>query len=135
MHAARGYLARLVVVVAVLAGLGLAAGLQCTDGMAVPLGGHAAAATVMVGDGPELMTSTDAEHPPVSGVASGSHGMGGVMAACLVLLVVAVVAVAGLARPELFRMADRVYRSVRVAASRAALPRASSLAELCVLRT
>ncbi|MEU0470700.1 hypothetical protein ABZ215_42465 [Amycolatopsis sp. NPDC006131] len=162
-HAARGYLARLVAVVAVLAGLVLAHGLQCNDGMTVM---HAASGASMAADathdcGAAAVTAAAVDVvspesiPPVeasqrladrctashtravvlaAGSSPGSHGLGGLLATCLAFIVAVVAALVGL-RPTGLRGIVPMLRSARVAMMRAALPRAPSLAELCLLRT
>lgn len=163
MLAARGPLARLVVVVGVLAGLVFAHGLQCTDGMtamaikqvatsgmALSAAQDGAAPAVMAGvasHSPDDVAAAGAAHQvaAVAGAAGvfalvgerspGSHGLGGVLAACLVFIVAVVAMIVGL-RPSLLRifvavlMFGRGRRVIRVVA-----PRSPSLAELCLLRT
>lgn len=163
MLAARGCLARLVVVVGVLAGLVFAHGVQCTDGMtAMPIEQGAswgmvvgaaqdgAVPAVLAGvkrHSPDDVTATDSAHqitavPSAAGVfalggdrSPGSHGLGGVMTACLACIVAVVAVIVGL-RPSLLRIfvpvltsgfGRRVIRTVP--------PRAPSLAELCLLLT
>ncbi|WP_157367715.1 hypothetical protein [Alloactinosynnema sp. L-07] len=157
-QAARGHLARLVAVVAVLAGLALAVGLQCTDGMAMPMAHPATSAAAGTGCGLPATMATDhglghvvpADIGLPSGAcpapnmaatfafarddASGTHDLGGMLATCLAFLIAAVTAVAVL-RPAVVRGVVRVLPPVRVAVVRAVRPRAPSLAELCLLRT
>ncbi len=64
----------------------------------------------------------------------GSHGLGDMLATCLAFIVAVVAAVVAL-RPTGLRSVVRMLRSARVAVVRTALPRAPSLAELCLLRT
>jgi hypothetical protein len=154
-RAARGYLARLVAMVAVLAGLALAHGLQCTDGMTVmpagpgtgmPVGVHGDGASAIARiDGVSMNgvapVDTDQRHPdghpavfvPAGDSTPGSTGLGGVLAACLAIIVAVVVAAAG-SRPTGFRIVVRMLRSVRVPVASTALPRAPSLSALCLLR-
>ena len=154
---ARGHLARLVAVVAVLAGLALAVGLQCTDGMAMPMAHAATSATAATDCGPPAtmaadhrpghVVPADTGPPPaacpaldMAGTfasahdgASGTHDLGGLLATCLAFLIAAVTAVAVL-RPAVVRGVVRMLPPVRVAVIRAVRPRAPNLAELCVLR-
>lgn len=155
--------ARLVVVVGVLAGLVFAPGVQCTDGMTARAFEQAASSSMVVRtaqDGavppmmaegedhsPDDVTATDSAHqitvvPIVAGVlafggdrSAGWHGLGGMLAACLVCIV-AVAAVIVALRSFLRRIFVRVLTSAR---GRRLIPivrpRASSLAELCLLRT
>lgn len=134
-RAARGDLARLVAVVAVLAGLVLTHGLPCADGAT---GTHAAGTTcghVRPADG-----LTDAAAPvPVSACAApagalDAGGFGGVLATCLAFVMAVVAAATGL-RPARLWNAGRAVRSARAALARTVLPRAPSLAALCLLRT
>jgi hypothetical protein len=151
MPAARGHLARLVVVVAVLAGLGLAVGLQCTGGMAMPMAQGASSADVVMSCG-SLKPAASSDHDVPGNMghrgttcampaafagngSMGSHGLGGVIATCLVFFLAVVAAVATLLRPGGFATISRMPRSVPVAAIRDVRPRALSLAELCLLRT
>ncbi|MGH4016122.1 MAG: hypothetical protein ACRDSL_19805 [Pseudonocardiaceae bacterium] len=162
-QAARAYLARLVAVAAVLAGLALAHGLQCTDGMTAAMhaapgasmavgtaqdcGSPAAAMAAVDGYVPERVAPADTSDRltalctvPGGAVAlagdntPGSRGLGGVLATCLAFIVAVVAAVVAL-RPTGPRRIVRMLRSVRLAVNRAALLRAPSLAELCLLRT
>ena len=160
MVAARGCLARLVVVVGVLAGLVFTHGVRCTDGMtamavkqvassgmALGAAQDGAAPVVMAGaagHSPDDVTAAGAATAVAGGAgviavvgdsSPGSHGLGGMLAACLVFIV-AVVAVSVGLRPCLLRifvavvMFGRGRRVIRVVA-----PRAPRLAELCLLRT
>ncbi|MFI7676315.1 hypothetical protein [Actinophytocola sp. NPDC049390] len=156
--AARGRLARLVAVLAVLAGLAVAVGLQCTDGMAMPMahGATSAGASAPCGSQADMTAS----HPEASGMpadtgqlaaacpvlgaavalanadegSSRSGGLGGVLATCLAFIL-AVVAAMAVLRPSHFRGVVRMLRPARVAVTRALRPQAPSLAELCLLRT
>jgi hypothetical protein len=160
---ARSYLARLAVVVGVLAGLVLANGMQCTDGMTAMALEHVASSSTMLGaaqDGavagvmagvashsPDDLTAAETAHQvtavphaagvfaPVGDGSPGSHGLGGGLAACLVFIVAVVAGIVGL-RPWLLRIFAAVLmfgRGRRVI--RVVAPRAASLAELCLLRT
>ena len=131
-HGARGHLSRLVVVLAVLAGLALVVGAQCTDGMSMAHGAN----TVLVDGGHELT----AQHPVAVGMlvapdvdAPGDSDMGGALAACLMLIVAVIAIVAGLRLPGL-RSSAAAPRPVRVALTLVVLPQAPSLASLCLLR-
>lgn len=140
-RAARGFLARFFAVFAVLAGLVLAHGVQCAEGMSVM---HDARGATMVAGvamecGAPTATVADActAADPVGAVTpagDGSPGLGGVLATCLAFIVAVVAAIAGL-RPTEFRHVVRICRATRAAVLRTALPRAPSLAELCLLRT
>lgn len=155
VQAARGHLARLVVVLAVLAGLGLAVGLQCTDGMAMSMAHGATSASTGMGCGsPVAMTAGHVGEPVTPAGAGqlssacaaagavaladedapGSRGLGGVLATCLAFLVAVMAAVAAL-RPGHLRSVVRILRTARAVVNRAFRPRALSLAELCLLRT
>ncbi len=161
-QAARAYLARLVAVAAVLAGLSLAYGLQCAGGMTAAV--HAAPGASMAvgaaqdGGAPAAMAAVDGSVPervatagtsdqltamravPGGAVAlagddsPGSRGLGGVLATCLALIVAVAAAVVAL-RPTGSRSIVRMLKSVRLRLGRTALPRTPSLAELCLLRT
>ncbi|HEY8455380.1 MAG TPA: hypothetical protein VIL34_07285 [Actinopolymorphaceae bacterium] len=158
-RAVRGRLVRLVAVLAVLAGVALAVGLQCTDGMAMPMAHGASADAAMACSSspsamaerhvPERVTSADsggltAAACPTPGAAEsfvlaengspGSGGMGGVLATCLAFILAVVVAVASL-RPGPSWGVVRLLRPARAVATRAVQPLAPSLAELCLLRT
>lgn len=165
MQAARGYLARLVVVVGVLAGLVLAHGVQCTDGMTAMAIEHVANSGMAVGfaqDGaapaamagverhsPDDVTAADTAHQvtavyvlpgaaavsPLAG--DGPFGSHGLCGglAACLVFIVAVVAVIVALRPPLLRIFVPVLMSGRAAVIRAVHPRAPRLAELCLLRT
>lgn len=131
-HGARGHLSRLVVVLAVLAGLALVVGAQCTDGMSMAHGAN----TVMVVGGHEFI----AQQPGEVGIlvapgadAPGDSDMGGALAACLMLIVAVLAIVAGLRLPGL-RSSAAALRPVRVALTPVVLLQAPSLAALCLLR-
>jgi hypothetical protein len=141
-RAVRGHLVRLVAVLAVLAGLALAVGLQCTDGMAGAMPISAAGVSIECGapatmDGSAAHQMADecpagtAAHVPDT---SNFDGLGHVLATCLAFIVAVAAAVVSL-RPGGLRGVVRVVRSLRVVAMRAVQPRAPSLAELCLLRT
>jgi hypothetical protein len=146
-RAARGHLARLVAVLAVLAGLGYAVGLQCTGGMTTDMvmaHGTTSTDTVVACQSP-LATSNTVEHAdtrqcpaPVFAVAaddsSSFDGLGGVLATCLAFLIAVVAAVATL-RPGHLRGVGGMSRPVRMTVLRAGRPQPLTLAELCVLRT
>lgn len=158
VHAARGHLARLVAVLAVLAGLAVVVGLQCTDGMAMAMAHGATSATAAMTCGapaamaaspaPERLVpaddsrltaacaapSTAAAFAFAKDESSGSGGLGGMLATCLAFLVAVVGAVAAL-RPAGMRSVMMTLRSARVVVIRAIRPRTPSLAELCLLRT
>jgi len=118
-RAGRGHLARLVVV-AVLAGLALMMGVQCSDGMssAMPLSHSTAMAMAM--------PMGEHEHEP-------DMGMGESLTMCLVLVVAVVVAAAVLTLPVV-RTTVVAQALGKVARPASAQPRAPSLARLCSLR-
>lgn len=137
-RAARRHLARLVAVLAVLAGLAVSHGLQCADGMvtAMPVA-HTSApnAEAHVEDGPMLAAQLGAAAAtPADSHQPDPADLGGVLAACLTLVVAVVVVIAGLLPG---RVRCRVVSPATVVAAlvRAAAPRSLSLAELCLLRT
>ncbi|MDX8037225.1 DUF6153 family protein [Lentzea sp. BCCO 10_0856] len=123
-HGARGHLSRLVVVLAVLAGLALVVGVQCTDGMSMAHGGHETAVEHPVAAG--MLMASDLETP-------GGSDTGGALAACLMFIVAVIAIVAGLKLPG-SRSSAATSRSVRMTLGAVALPRAPSLARLCLLR-
>jgi hypothetical protein len=139
-QAARGYLVRLLAVVAVLVGLALTHGFQCTDDMTTVMRGASGASAGMAGgvahDDHAAARMAHAD-TGVSGIAagdsSGSRGLGAVLATCLAFIVAVVAGVLGLRRAGLGVV--RVLDSAPVVAIRAAIPRTPSLAELCLLRT
>ncbi|MFJ8814827.1 DUF6153 family protein [Amycolatopsis thermoflava] len=146
-RAARGHLARLVAVLAVLAGLVLLHSPHCTDGMsAMPhLSASAGSATMtdagsqpaaMVGQFSAVCPAIEAEGAGVVAVGSshGSDGMGGLLATCLAFIVAVLATLLGL-RPSWRAVGLMARLPERVARIRAVLPRAPSLAELCLLRT
>ena len=124
MHGARGHLSRLAVVLAVLAGLALVVGVQCTDGMSMAHSGHETTVEHPVAAG--MLMTPELEFPD-------GRDTGGALAACLMLIVAVVAIVAGLRLPGLRRSAA-ASRSVRWALGEVVLPRAPSLATLCLLR-
>lgn len=124
MHSARGHLSRLAVVLAVLAGLALMVGVQCTDGMSMAHGGHETTLERPVAAG--MLVAPDLETP-------GGSDTDGALAACLMLIVAVIAIVAGLRLPGL-RSSAASSRSVRTVLGEVVLPRAPSLATLCRLR-
>jgi hypothetical protein len=114
-RAGRGHLARLVVV-AVLAGLALMMGVQCSDGMstAMPMS-HSTAMAMPMG-----------EHEP-------DMGMGESLTMCLVLIVAVAVTAAVLTLPAV-RTTVVAQALGAVARPESAQRRAPSLARLCSLR-
>ena len=130
-HGARGHLSRLAVVLAVLAGLALVVGVQCTNGMSMAHGPN----TVMAHGGHEVTV----EHPIAAGmlVAPDLDAPGGsdtgALAACLMLIVAVIAIVAGLRLPGL-RSSEAALQPARLALAAVVLPRAPSLARLCLLR-
>lgn len=129
---ARGHLSRLAVVLALLAGLALVVGVQCTDGMSMAHGSNA----VMADGGHELTV----EHPVAAGMLVGSDpgtpggsDTGGALTACLTLIAAVIAIASGLRLPGL-RSSVAVLRPVCVALAAVALPRSPSLARLCLLR-
>ncbi|MGH3490177.1 MAG: hypothetical protein ACRDP8_19990 [Actinopolymorphaceae bacterium] len=155
-HSARGPLARHVVVLAVLVGLAVAAGLQCKMSMAMPMAHGAkpdAAATdfgssaaMAPSDAPERVmpagTGQLTAKCAVPGAAGayadddspGPGSLDGILATCVAVLAAVMSAAAALRRGEV-RSIVRMVRSARVIGIRAARPRTLSLAELCLLRT
>lgn len=153
VHAVRGRLARLVAVLAVLVGVALTVGLQCTDGMAMPMAHGASADAAMACDSPssavaaihvaDRAATADMGQVAATGTAPdaaaddgapGSGVVGGVLATCLAVFLAVVVVLAAL-RPGPLWGAVRLLRPARVVAIRAVRPRAPTLAELCLLRT
>lgn len=123
-HRTRGHLSQLAVVLAVLAGLALVVGVQCTDGMSMAHGGHEITAEHPVAAG--MLVAPDLETP-------GGSDTGGALAACLMLIVAVIAVVAGLRLPGL-RSSVAASRFARTALGEVVLPRAPSLATLCLLR-
>jgi hypothetical protein len=132
--AARDRLVRLLVVVAVLTGLVLTLGLQCTDGMGS--GTHVAMGMSTTADGGT--SAMDVGEPSMAVVvadgAPGSHDLGSLLAACLVFIV-AVAAAVAVFRPARLAGFVRLFDVARGTVVRAVEQRAPSLAQLCVLRT
>ncbi|MCE7004578.1 DUF6153 family protein [Kibdelosporangium philippinense] len=124
-RAARGSLARLVAVIAVLVGVVLMHGLQCSDDMT---GMHSDGGAGMVH---EHSATPANDHDP--GPAD-SDGLGGMLMTCLAFIVVIVTAMVGLRLVGLVNL-DRLIRAVRAARAGMTLPRGPSLAQLCLLRT
>jgi hypothetical protein len=100
--------------------------------------GHVAQDSSLTADGsfmPQMHddvtpAATDEVAPPPR-----SHGMGGFLATCLVLIMAVLAAVAGLrSHHQLFTVA--MFPTGRIAARlRSVVPRAPTLEELCLLRT
>lgn len=150
VHRVSGVL-RLLAATVVLAGVTLALGLQCADGMGMtpvmgshPTATHLAAgamtpASVDVVDG---HTMDDSQAPGgVAGLAGGAArsidpdgGLGGMVSACFSLLVMALTAVAvGLGLTRGRRIAGTPPASAMVPG--VAIPTGPQLSQLCVLRT
>ncbi|WP_439659457.1 hypothetical protein ACSHWB_44990 [Lentzea sp. HUAS TT2] len=129
---ARAHLARLVVVLAVLAGLALVVGAQCTDGMSMAHdvnvvmtdGGHEAVVERPVAAGEPAALARDM---------AGGSDMGGVLAVCLMIIAAVVSIVAVLRLPGVRGLAT-VVRPACATLAAAFLPQAPSLAKLCLLR-
>jgi hypothetical protein len=115
----RARFVRFVAALAVLAGLALVVGLQCSEGMPMSVTTHCDGAT-----GHEDMCAAETTH----------DDMGGALMTCLAFLG-AVFAVAVWLRPVGLHGIVRMIRSMRAVVSRAAEPRAPSLEQLCLLRT
>lgn len=152
----RGQLARLLAVLVALAGLAFAVGLQCTEGMAMPMAhGMGAAETFIACDSAVSPASLDPGHRASAGTqvsiplstpravqmvtagdggSSDHQGLGGTLATCLAFLFAVVAAVATLPRARL-RGLVTTSRRVRVVLSRAVWSRTPRLEELCLLRT
>lgn len=141
--AVRGQLARLVAVLAVLAGLAFAAGLQCTEGMAVPMAhgmGQAethiacdSAAVAASHEGASAEMQVAAPYAAESGGTLDHQGLGGTLATCLAFLFAVVAAVAALP-PSRLRGLVTASRRLRVAVTPAVRSRTLRLEELCLLR-
>ncbi|NBH03469.1 hypothetical protein [Amycolatopsis sp. SID8362] len=131
-RAARGGLARLVVVVALLVGFALSGGPVCPLGGDMPMAMGESAAAAMV--------HRDDRHPAAHDVAVADEVApvpqrdGGVIATCLMLLVAVVATVTAVAARRGFRLPIQASRLTEVV-PRLAGPRPPSLAELCLLRT
>ncbi|WP_148311627.1 DUF6153 family protein [Amycolatopsis japonica] len=133
----RGQLARLVAVLAVLAGVAFAAGLQCTEGMAMPMAhdmGHAETRIACDSLASSAETRVAAPCAAESGGMLDHQGLGGTLATCLAFLFAVVAAVAALP-PSRLRGLVTAFRRVRVVASPVIWSRAPKLEELCLLRT
>lgn len=118
-RAGRGHLARLLVI-AVLAGLALMTGVQCSDGMST--------ATPM-----PMSHSMAMAMPMPMGEHEHDMGVGESLTMCLVLVVAVVVAAVALTLPVV--RTTVVARALgEVASPESAQPRAPSLARLCSLR-
>ncbi|MCA1693899.1 MAG: hypothetical protein LC749_03750 [Actinobacteria bacterium] len=162
-QAARGYLARLIVAVGVLAGLVLAHGVQCSGGMTAMATEQVASSGMVVGAAqdsaaptvmaevehhvPDAVIAADAAQqvtavrvvPDTAGALAlagpSSPGLGGGLVACLAFIVAVAAVMVGL-RPAWLRIFGPVLRSGGGhQVTRPAAPRAPSLAELCLLRT
>lgn len=140
--AVRGQLARLVAVLAVLAGVAFAVGLQCTEGMAMPMAHgmgqvetHIACdfAASHEGSSTEMRVAA-APCAAESGGMLDHQGLGGTLATCLALLFAVVAAVAALP-PSRLRRLMTASRRVRVVVAPAVWSRTPRLEELCLLRT
>jgi hypothetical protein len=115
----RARLVRFVAALAVLAGLALVVGLQCSEGMPMSVTTHCDASA-----GHEDMCAADTTHDDV----------GGALMTCLAFIA-AVFAVAVWLRPVGLQRIVRLIRSLRAVVFRAVEPRAPSLEQLCLLRT
>ncbi|MGH3927062.1 MAG: hypothetical protein ACRDTT_30045 [Pseudonocardiaceae bacterium] len=164
VQAARGYLARPVAVVGVLAGLVLGNGVQCTDDMTAMAIEHVASSGMAVGAAqddaapaakarveryfsdqataaePTLQITAVCVVPgaaavsPLAGDGSPGSPGQGGVLACLAFIVAVVAVIVGL-RPPWLRTFVLVLMPRRAAVIRTVHPRAPSLAELCLLRT
>ena len=163
VQAVRGYLARLAVALAVLVGLLVAHGVQCPNamtvmaveqgasaGMALDAAQHGAVEAVTAGvvshSSGDATAADSRQHFPAVWVVAGATGvlaptgygppgLGGGLAACLVFLVAAAAVMVGL-RPTWLRtfapvLSPRCGRRLIPIV----VPRAASLANLCLLRT
>lgn len=141
----RGHLARLVAVVAVLAGVAVLPWPQCPDGMIVDAvyldqGASPAMAVAGVNDHPQdtaaLCTAHSASGAParVADSSGGSGDVGGVLATCLTFLVAVLAVIAGLS-PCWLRSFVRLHAPRPGARVCTIGLRAPSLAQLRVLRT
>jgi hypothetical protein len=117
----RARFVRFVAALAVLAGLSLVVGLQCTEGMSMSVTVHCDA-------------SAGHEAVDMCGAETTHDGVGDVLMTCLAFIV-AVIAVAVWLRPVALHGAVRMARSARAVVLRAVERRAPSLEELCLLRT
>ncbi|UUV29954.1 DUF6153 family protein [Amycolatopsis roodepoortensis] len=142
--AVRGQLARLVAVLAVLAGVAFAAGLQCTEGMAMPMAhGMSEAETPIACDSAVAAAShkgasTEMRATGPCAAESGGmldhQGLGGSLATCLAFLFAVVAAVAALPPSRLRGLVTASSRRVSVVVVPAVWSRAPRLEELCLLR-
>lgn len=115
--------ARLVIVLALLAGVVGAASMHCIETMDPGLVAEHHATP----DDHHEATQTDHHQ-------QGSHGMGGLLITCLAFLIAVVTAMVSL-RPGLLRGLVAALRPTAVAMARSVLPRAPCLADLCLMRT
>ncbi|NNH70579.1 hypothetical protein HLB23_12020 [Nocardia uniformis] len=133
----RGVSARLLAVLAALAGIALVHGLQCEDGMPVPVSmSHSmthSVETVGAADGPMDHLVTGALDA-VENVIGAPMTLGGLLAACLVAIL-AWWSASALRMPRPIAAVACPIRAGPRRATRTALPRAPTLAQLCVLRT
>jgi hypothetical protein len=116
--------ARLVIVLALLAGVVGAASMHCIETMDPGLVAEHHARS----DNHRQETTQPDHHE------QDSHGMGGLLITCLAFLIAVVTAMVGL-RPALLRGLVAALRPPAMAASRSVLPRAPRLADLCLMRT
>lgn len=152
-HGARGYLTRLVAVLAVLAGLVMLLSPRCADGMiadtpmaagsSADMTAHPATGTHPTMDMTMPMTTDDGGSDVVSGPSTAtataehsgsSRGMGGALAACLAFLVAALVASVRLARPDRSGIGVAPRPSMRVLVDCLVPAARPDRATLCVLR-
>ncbi|UUV35929.1 hypothetical protein NQK81_21645 [Amycolatopsis roodepoortensis] len=144
--AVRGQLARFVAVLAVLAGVAFAVGLQCTEGMVMPMAhGMGQAETHIACDSAASHEGSSAEMRVAAPCAAESGGMldhqglGGTLATCLAFLfavfaVFAVFAAVAALPPSRLRGLVTAFRRVRTVVVPAVWSRAPRLEELCLLR-
>ncbi len=130
---------RLLAVPAALVGIALMHGLQCKDGMpALPMahaGVHSIDTTASAGDRVDHLVTDTLHAVKTAADAAGDPVMlGGVLAACMVAILTWL-AVSTLRPPRATATAAIPIRAGPTRAARAALPRAPTLAQLCVLRT
>lgn len=164
VQTARGFLARFVVMVGVLAGLALANGVRCADGMtAIMATGHVASSGMVVlavqdGAAPVAMAGVErhclgditaadghrvaAAHlvagsiSPLAGDGQfGSHGLGGGLVACLIFIVAVLVVIVGLRPPWLRIFVPGLMSGWGRRVFRVVHPHTPSLEELSRLRT
>ncbi|MFE6615931.1 hypothetical protein [Amycolatopsis sp. NPDC057786] len=148
--ALRGQLARLIAALAVFAGLAFAVGLQCTEGMAMPMAhGMASAETHTICDSAAVAASQATGHGtsssemrvavPCAAESGGTldhRDLGGTLATCLafVFAVFAVVAAVAALPPSRLRGLVTAFRREYAVVSRAVWSRTPRLEELCLLR-